>query len=478
MSLSDAPSDRIGGFRILRRIGSGSRADVLLAAGEVSGRTVALKVFHDEVDAHDTADELQALALAQGVEHVQPLLDIVSDRDGRPVLVLERLGPSLGRVLVARGPLTAGELVTALAPIAAAVAELHRLGVLHGDLRLESVLFRQDGAPVLTGFGAAAVLPVAPSPARLAIEPLARADRLGLVSLARAAAAEGSVDALLEEIASGAADDESFPEALVDRLFGLESARPVRLEPAPVRLPLPGRLPQIAGAEESDTVDPLPSWLPLTGAPEVVTRALQSALGALRHARDRLTSRVEGAGEAPAGPESTVTSRGAPRPVVVGGVLAAALTVGALLLMPGEDRAEAGGAAPPTPPVPSASASIPPPSTAEPAHPDQAAVEGDDPVAALGPLLAAREECLRSLSVLCLDAVHQQGSAAMAADGAAIRALERGEAEPWLPSAEGASLVERLGSGAIVELPGPGTEPASVLMIRTEAGWRIRALPG
>jgi hypothetical protein len=98
----------------------------------------------------------------------------------------------------------------------------------------------------------------------------------------------------------------------------------------------------------------------------------------------------------------------------------------------------------------------------------------DDPVAAANLLLAARERCLRDLSLLCLDEVVQPGSAAYADDAALIRAVQGGAEYPDGVIAEGDPvLVEQLGDAVLLDLP-PGSEPASVLLLRTTNGWRIR----
>jgi eukaryotic-like serine/threonine-protein kinase len=81
------------------------------------------------------------------------------------------------------------------------------------------------------------------------------------------------------------------------------------------------------------------------------------------------------------------------------------------------------------------------------------------------------------LSVLCLDDVAQNGSAAMDDDAALIRAIEGGSADGSLVGQEpaDASLVERHGDAALVAFTlGPDDTPASVLLVKGEAGWRIR----
>src|SRR5690606_9178428 len=119
----------------------------------------------------------------------------------------------------------------------------------------------------------------------------------------------------------------------------------------------------------------------------------------------------------------------------------------------------------------------------EPPAPEQSeAIVGDDPIAAVGELLTLRARCLHDRSILCLDSVHAADSAAWQADAERIRSVEDGsELSPdaFTPG-NTASLVDRLGQTALVELAtdaaGPTHTTASVLMIRTEAGWRFRSL--
>jgi hypothetical protein len=103
----------------------------------------------------------------------------------------------------------------------------------------------------------------------------------------------------------------------------------------------------------------------------------------------------------------------------------------------------------------------------------------DDPVAALTVLLTARDGCFRDLSVLCLATVDDSSSGAFSSDTAAIQRVQQG-GQTTTGSTHGGrplTLVERLGDTALVRI-GDDSEPASVLMIRTEAGWRIRDFLG
>jgi hypothetical protein len=82
------------------------------------------------------------------------------------------------------------------------------------------------------------------------------------------------------------------------------------------------------------------------------------------------------------------------------------------------------------------------------------------------------------MSIVCIDTVDQPGSQAADADLALVRALQGGgEAsdDAVIPVGD-IAIVERLGDTVLLDLGAekPDSEPASVLIIRTEAGWRIR----
>jgi eukaryotic-like serine/threonine-protein kinase len=75
----------------------------------------------------------------------------------------------------------------------------------------------------------------------------------------------------------------------------------------------------------------------------------------------------------------------------------------------------------------------------------------------------------------CLDDVDQRDSAALDADRELLGATLAGGESPPLPEFDPGfvALTQRLGDSALVSL-GPDREPASVLLVKGEAGWRIR----
>ncbi|MBH0129136.1 hypothetical protein [Salinibacterium sp. NK8237] len=107
--------------------------------------------------------------------------------------------------------------------------------------------------------------------------------------------------------------------------------------------------------------------------------------------------------------------------------------------------------------------------------------EGDlpqDPVAALTVLLSTRNACVRDLSVECLEAVSSTDSPAFAADASHIESVVGGgELAPGLLlDAAVAVEVQRLGDSVLFEFDlGDESKPASLLLVKGEAGWRIRS---
>lgn len=421
----------VAGYRVLRSAGRGDRARLLLGFHE--GRTVVLKIT--PADDPGTAVEIEALARAAG-DHVVGLDDVATD-GVETVLVLERLpNGTLAELLERRSGLDAGEAVTILAPIAATVDRIHTLGVAHGGLSLGAICFRDDGAPTLTGFGDAELFPAdTPEVVRETVVGVG-ADRAALAAIAEVVlgrvvgpAAQGA-----RNLAAGLAS--TTPGDLADRLFSLAAPTPVRFtdddDVVAVRMGEP---------QEPEHIDDAP----LAGLPAWLTALLPEWL------RERLAE--------PAARVLALWSAWEPRRrrVVLAAFAGGLGLVVACALVPASPVASV---AEPTP-TPIAT------SAAEPSLPD-------DPVEAAVVLLEHRERCLRDLSVLCLDEVVQPDSAAYAADVALIRGIQAGGEYPDAEILDGNPvLVERLGDAALLDLP-PGSAPASVLLMRTENGWRIR----
>jgi hypothetical protein len=101
-----------------------------------------------------------------------------------------------------------------------------------------------------------------------------------------------------------------------------------------------------------------------------------------------------------------------------------------------------------------------------------------DPQQALAVLLEARQRCLRDLSIGCLESVSPPGTPAYARDTALIEAVLAGAELPVASLFDSAVSVEsqQLGDSILFEFVSDHMrKPASVLLVKGEAGWRIRS---
>jgi hypothetical protein len=451
-STTAAPGESLCGYWLVRKLGDGLRAEVFLGfaesslGGDGAPATAALKVCRHGTGGSATT-ELEALARAEH-PHVVRLVDAATTPSGVPCLVLERLARgSLAHLLERRERLNAGEAITILAPIATAVEVLHASGVVHGTIGAGAVLFRESGAPVLARFGRATLIEAGLASALLA--PLVAADRADLAELSALVLDRVGSRAATElgHWARANAASDAFESVLADRLFSLGEATPVLFDATtPVASAVPARVATGAAAHRQRVtgIARLQTLVPV----EIAGHAID-AVRSLRVVRTSVW-------------------------VAAASVLVA--LVAAVLVIPaGTDGTQARANTLATPASRAASVPATTEPTAVASGESSTPAPPEDPTIALTALLSTRDRCLDELSVLCLDAVDQSGASALDDDADLIRGVRTGGEVP-ATSRIGASaprLVERLGDSALVDLVGNG-KPASVLMIRTEAGWRIR----
>jgi hypothetical protein len=159
--MSEGGPPVVPGYLLETLLGRGGSGEVWRAVPRRGGPAVAVKVLVDG----DPERQAREAALLGELDHphLVRLIEVVHQprRGGaaRVALVLELLeGGSLAALLARRGRLRPGEVVTTIAPVAAALAHAHANGVVHGDLSPGNIVFTADGRPVLTDLGVARVL--------------------------------------------------------------------------------------------------------------------------------------------------------------------------------------------------------------------------------------------------------------------------------------------------------------------------------
>lgn len=155
------PVPVVPGHTLEERLGRGGSGEVWRARPRGGGDPVAVKVLLRG----DPERQVREAALLAELDHPHLVrLHRVVRRQvrGGPdqvSLVLDLLaGGSLATLLAHRGRLRPGEVVTAVAPVAAALAHAHERGIVHGDLSPGNIVFTAEGRPVLTDLGVARVL--------------------------------------------------------------------------------------------------------------------------------------------------------------------------------------------------------------------------------------------------------------------------------------------------------------------------------
>lgn len=153
----------LDGYVVEELLGFGGAGEVWRAREVATQEAVALKRLRTRGPAATERLRREAglLATVAG-PHVVGVRRLLVE-DDEAVLVMDlAAGGSLADLLAARRRLPAPEIVTVLAPIAAALAAAHSHDLVHGDITPANILFTADGRPQLADFGVARA--VAPQP--------------------------------------------------------------------------------------------------------------------------------------------------------------------------------------------------------------------------------------------------------------------------------------------------------------------------
>lgn len=157
------PPDQLGPYRILRRLGQGGMGTVYDALDTALDRHVALKLIapglaDDPGFRSRFVREAQAQASLDSPHVVQVFAH--GELDGQ-LFIATQLVPDgdLGRHLRRHGPLPREQAVAIVAQVADGLAEAHRIGLVHRDVKPSNVLLRHRGTDTvayLADFGIAA----------------------------------------------------------------------------------------------------------------------------------------------------------------------------------------------------------------------------------------------------------------------------------------------------------------------------------
>jgi serine/threonine protein kinase len=141
---------RVPGFRVLREIGTGRRSSAWLAVDTEQGRELVLKI--QPADGSMLHREWEIASPLQG-DHVLRVHD--HGRAGDWAYLVTEYAPGGDLAMRMRAGLTADEALSFTRQAARGLAQLHRAGHVHRDVKPANFLLRADGTLVLADFGLA-----------------------------------------------------------------------------------------------------------------------------------------------------------------------------------------------------------------------------------------------------------------------------------------------------------------------------------
>jgi hypothetical protein len=152
-----------GRYRVLRGLGQGGMARVVLAEDLSLGSQCALKIIHPHLSGNPELISRFRLELEVSRRLRHPgILEVCEFHEpgaGEPAfLSMEYLGGGdLKRRILREGPLPLPEIIRIGRACLEALGAAHAAGIVHRDIKPQNVLFALDGSPRLADFGLASV---------------------------------------------------------------------------------------------------------------------------------------------------------------------------------------------------------------------------------------------------------------------------------------------------------------------------------
>ncbi|MFF5145502.1 PQQ-binding-like beta-propeller repeat protein [Streptomyces sp. NPDC013157] len=150
--LSTGDPESIGGYTLLGRLGAGGMGVVYLGVS-ASGRRVAVKLVHGPYAQEDEfrtrfRQEIAAARRVSGA-FTAPVVDADPDAERPWMATLYVPGFTLSEVVEKNGPLSRRDLRALGLGLTEALRDIHRVGLVHRDLKPGNVLMTEDGPRVI-----------------------------------------------------------------------------------------------------------------------------------------------------------------------------------------------------------------------------------------------------------------------------------------------------------------------------------------
>ncbi|MGD8538872.1 MAG: protein kinase [Candidatus Aminicenantes bacterium] len=147
-------------YEIIEEIGKGGMGKVYKAFDKDINENIALKIIRPEIAANtQIITRFQnELKMARKIAHrnVCKMYDLGKDGDTKYISMEYVQGEDLKTTIKRMGPLTVGKAIHVARQVCEGLAEAHRIGVIHRDLKPRNIMIDRDGNARIMDFGIAA----------------------------------------------------------------------------------------------------------------------------------------------------------------------------------------------------------------------------------------------------------------------------------------------------------------------------------
>ena len=146
-------------YEVVQHIGQGGMADVFLAIDTILNRHVAIKILRSD-QSTDAISILRFEREAQAATtlahpNIVEIYDVGEYKNHHYIVKEYVAGKTLKKVIRDRAPLLNLEAVDTMKQLTSAVAEAHKRGIIHRDIKPQNVIVKSDGSLKILDFGIA-----------------------------------------------------------------------------------------------------------------------------------------------------------------------------------------------------------------------------------------------------------------------------------------------------------------------------------
>src|SRR6202790_4208041 len=147
-----------GRYEVIETLGIGPTSRVEKARDTLIGRTVALKTFLQGFGSRDLQQQfLREAQIIGGLSHpnIVALYDVGTNKDGAPYFVMEYVEGKTLESAFGGEPLPLARVAVWAGDLATALAQAHRVKIIHGDVKPANILVTRENQVKLGDFGVA-----------------------------------------------------------------------------------------------------------------------------------------------------------------------------------------------------------------------------------------------------------------------------------------------------------------------------------